>query len=100
MTASSAILNAAAPEAAFSNDGYWGIDKTAGRIADFVLQSAGEDEEKLRIGRDAIMQGFREAEKVWGGKLPDISYKTIEAAVAAIDDRLQELDAPVVDLVV
>lgn len=80
--------------------GYWGIEQTSGRIAEFVLNGAGNDAAKLRIGRDAIMQGFREAEEIWGGKLPDFSYKTIDAAVAAIDERLRQLDAPVVDIVV
>ena len=93
-------LQAPMPGAGLAGGGYWGVEKTAGRIAGFVLQGAGDDAEKLRTGREAILRGFREAEKVWGGKLPDISYKTIDAAVTAIDDRLRQLEAPVVDVVV
>ncbi len=82
------------------NKGPWGVDQTAGRIANFVLSGAGDDAERLRLGRDAIMQGFKEAEKAWGGKLPDISYQTIDQAVSLIDKKLNSLDQPVVDVVV
>ena len=49
-----------------SEDGYFGVAKTSQRISDFVINLAGDDPEKLRTGRDAVLQGFKEAEKALG----------------------------------
>lgn len=80
-----------------SADGYWGIDKTSKRLTEFVLNGAGDNLEKLRAGREGIIHGFKEAEKLWGGQLPEISYKTIEKALAQIDKKIQDLGGSVVD---
>lgn len=80
-----------------SKDGFFGVDKTSSRIADFVLSGAGDNVDMLKAGREGILRGFNEAEKLWGGKLPDISYETIKKAVASIDAKLNELGANIVD---
>lgn len=80
-----------------SDDGFFGIAQTSERIANFVLMGAGDDVEKLKAGREGILRGFDEAEKLWGEKLPDISYTTIEKAVEMVDARLSELNAPIID---
>ena len=80
-----------------SEDGFFGINKTADRIANFVLRGAGDNEELLRAGKEGILQGFKEAEKIWGDKLPDISYKTIDKAVETIDKRMMELGFSLID---
>jgi len=80
-----------------SDDGYFGIDKTSQRIIDFVIKGAGNDIDRLRAGREGILRGFTEAEKVWGGKLPDISYGTLEKSLEAIDEKIRELGESVVD---
>lgn len=74
-----------------SEDGFFGIEKTAQRIADFVINGAGDNEELFRAGRDGVLRGFEEAEAIWGGTLPDISYKTIEKAVELIDMAMHDL---------
>lgn len=74
-----------------SDDGFFGITKTSERIANFVLNGAGNNEDLLRAGRSGILQGFDEAEALWGGKLPDISYKTIDKAVEIIDKAMHEM---------
>ncbi|WDP91007.1 MAG: hydrogenase-4 component G [Desulfobacter sp.] len=79
-------------------EGYFGIDKTAQRIADFVLEAAGDDVQQLRAGREGILKGFAEAEKAWGGKLPDISYDTLAKSLEAIDEKLGGLGESIVDL--
>jgi len=79
-----------------SDEGLFGVSKTADRIADFVLSGAGDNEELLRAGRAGILQGFKEAEQLWGGKLPDISYQTIDKAVETIDKRMHELGLPII----
>lgn len=71
-----------------SEDGFFGVKQTSVRIAEFVISGAGGDEELLREGKKGIMQGFKDAEKMWGGKLPDIAYETIEKAVAMVDQAL------------
>ncbi len=79
-----------------AEDGFFGVSKTADRIAGFVLAGAGDNEDLLRAGRAGILQGFDEAEQIWGGKLPDIGYKTIEKAVEMIDMRMHELGFPII----
>lgn len=61
---------------AISEDGEWGVDAVAGRIMDMVVSMSGGDTSKLETYRDAVYKGFSQAEKQWGGTLPDISYKT------------------------
>ncbi len=74
-----------------SDDGFFGIDNTAQRIADFVIMGAGSDEDMLRAGREGMLQGFKEAEAMWGGELPDISQKTMALATKMIDDVMHGL---------
>ncbi|SLM31782.1 conserved hypothetical protein [Desulfamplus magnetovallimortis] len=81
----------------FGDDGYWGVNKTSQRISEFVLKGAGEDIERLKAGREGMLQGFKDAEKAWGGKLPDISYETMEKSLEAIDEKIRELGGSVVD---
>ncbi|MBA3011619.1 MAG: hydrogenase-4 component G [Proteobacteria bacterium] len=73
------------------DDGYFGIDKTSQRIIDFVIKGAGNDIDRLRAGRQGVLQGFAEAEKAWGGALPEICCKTIEQTIKQLDDRIAEL---------
>ncbi|MBF0303599.1 MAG: hydrogenase-4 component G [Desulfamplus sp.] len=86
------------PDDLFGEDGYWGVNKTAGRISDFVMSGAGDDIEKLKAGREGIQRGLRDAEKVWGGKMPDIAYQTIEKSLEAIDEKIKKLGGNVVDI--
>lgn len=84
-------------KALVADDGFFGITQTSQRIADFVLNGAGDDVEMLQAGREGILRGFDEAEEMWGGKLPDISYETINKAVEQIDAKLADLGASVLD---
>lgn len=84
-------------QALVSEDGFFGINKTAQRIADFVLNGAGDNEDLLRAGREGILQGFDEAEAMWGDKLPDISYKTIEKAVEIIDLAMHDMGYSIIN---
>lgn len=70
---------------------YWGIAKTSERLANFVMAGAGDDIHKIRLGRDGIIQGFKEAQETWSGKLPQISYATLSKALDKIDTRLTHL---------
>lgn len=79
-------------------DGFFGVTKTAGRISDFVLAGAGNDLDRLKAGRDGILKGFKEAETAWGGKLPEISYKTLEKSLETIDEQIKSIGGSLVDL--
>lgn len=96
--ASSGTSSSEQPGNLFGEDGYWGVKKTASRISDFVLSGAGDDIEKLRAGREGIQRGLKDAEKVWGGKMPGIAYQTINKSLEAIDEKINELGGNVLDV--
>jgi hypothetical protein len=52
----------------------------------------------LKAGREGIVKGFEDAEKLWGGKLPDIAYDTQKLTLEKIDQTIQELGGNVLDL--
>ena len=71
-------------------DGIFGITQTSERIADFVINGAGNNEDLLRAGREGMIQGFKEAEALWGGELPEISQKTMQAAIEKVDKVMHD----------
>ena len=80
-----------------ADDGFFSVNQTAQRIADFVTNGAGTDESMLRAGRAGIMQGFNDAEKEWGSKLPDISQQTIAKATDLINQKMTDLGYSILD---
>ena len=69
-----------------SEDGYYGVKQTSQRLFDFAAALAGDDVDKMKEMQEAMMKGFKMAEKAWGEELPDISKKTIDAANQLFDD--------------
>lgn len=84
-------------KALVAEDGFFGVAQTSARIADFVINGAGDDLSKLQAGRSGMLQGFAEAEKLWGEKLPEISYTTMQKALEKVDARIAELGGSVLD---
>lgn len=80
-----------------SEDGIFGVKQTSQRIADFVISGAGGDESKLRAGREGMLQGFKEAEKMWGGKLPEISQQTMQKATEMVDMAMSDLGFSIIN---
>jgi hypothetical protein len=80
-----------------SEEGFFGVTQTSNRLADFVLNGGGDNLETLKAGREGIISGFNEAEKMWGGKLPDISYDTLTKALTKIDEKISSLGGSVLD---
>ncbi len=78
-------------------DGFFGIEQTSTRIANFVIDGANEDESLMRAGRDGILQGFKDAEEMWGSELPEISQKTIQAAIEKVDKAMYDLGFSILD---
>ncbi len=93
------IANLSQDEAAqlVSEDGIFGIKQTSERIAQFVIAGANGDEDLLRAGREGMLQGFKDAEKMLGGKVPDISQKTMQAATEMVDKEMARLGYSVLD---
>lgn len=69
-----------------SEDGEWGVEATAQRLFDFAQALSGGDPEKAELLRKAVQDGFKDAERVWGGKLPDISQQTYDRTMELFDD--------------
>lgn len=80
-----------------SDDGFFGIEQTSKRIADFVINGAAGDESMLRAGREGMIQGFKEAEEMWGGELPEISQKTMQKAIEMVDKAMYDLGFSILD---
>jgi len=77
-----------------SEDGFFGIKKTSQRVADFAITLAGYNLENLAKVREGVVKGFEEAKKMFGGELPEISYKTQERTLALIDAKIESLQNP------
>ena len=69
-----------------SENGYWGVNQTSSRILDFAKALAGDDPDKLEQMRSAFEKGYKQAEKTWGGELPDISKQTFDAVMKGFDE--------------
>ncbi len=74
-----------------SEGGFFGVDQTSQRVAGFVFSFAGENIELLEKGLAGIVQGFKEAEDMWGGELPEISYETQAKTISLIEERIAQL---------
>lgn len=72
-------------EADIAEDGYWGVKQTSDRIVDFAMALTGGDVTKLDKMVDAFKKGYAQAEKTWGGELPEISKKTYDAVMEKFD---------------
>ncbi|NWF65963.1 MAG: hydrogenase-4 component G [Campylobacterales bacterium] len=90
-------INTDEAKALVADDGFFGIEQTSKRLADFVIQGSGGDLNLLKAGKEGILQGFKEAEEMFGGRLFDISYKTIEKAVETIDKFIEQQGGNILD---
>jgi len=69
-----------------AEDGYWGVNKTSDRIIQFATALTGGDPSKIDEMRNAFIKGYKQAEKKWGGSLPEISQQTYDAVMKKFDD--------------
>ncbi|MGQ5521735.1 hypothetical protein ACUHMQ_00580 [Chitinimonas sp. PSY-7] len=96
LTASAEEIYAA--KQAIAEDGEWGVRKTAERILNFALFTAGGDAGKLDKVRSAVQAGFDAAREELGGQLPQISEDTYKTVMAEFD-RWQQEGLPTTDSV-
>ena len=80
-----------------SEDGIFGIEQTSERIANFVINGAGGDEDRMRAGREGMIQGFKDAENLWGEELPEISQQTMKKAIEMVDNAMIEAGFSIID---
>lgn len=72
-----------------AEDGYFGVKQTSERILDFAKSLVGDDPEKLQKMREAFEKGYKQAEKIWGGELPQISKDTFDAVQKGFDELIK-----------
>jgi hypothetical protein len=58
--------------------GYWSAEKTSDRLIDFAKALSGGDPAKSEMLKDAFVKAFEEIEDMFGGRLPELSYKTYD----------------------
>lgn len=69
-----------------ADDGYWGVEQTSERLFSFAKALAGNDPTKADSMLEALQKGFDEATAGWGGELPDLCQRTLEAAKKKLTD--------------
>ena len=83
----------AAAQQSISEDGYWGVTQTSERFIKYAKALTGGDPAKAEEMREAFKKGYEEAEKAWGGALPELSQKTYDATMKLFDDWANEANA-------
>ena len=73
-------------QADIEDGGFFSVEAVTDRIINFAKAVSGDDPSKAGKLREAFEQGFKEAEKVWGDALPEISQKTYDSVMKAFDD--------------
>ena len=69
-----------------SENGYWGVKQTSERLFAFATALTGGDPGKAEGMKSAVMEGFEQAKKAWGGELPEICQKTYEETLKKFDE--------------
>lgn len=77
-------------QADIAEDGYWGVEQTSDRIIQFANALTGGDPDKIEEMRAAFEKGYKQAEKAWGGSLPEISKKTYDAVMKKFDKLAED----------
>lgn len=70
---------------AISENGYWGVNKTAERLLDFAKTISGGDPSKIETLKAAFEEGFKQAKEAFGGTLPEISQQTYDKVMEGFD---------------
>lgn len=73
-------------KADIAEDGYWGVEQTSDRLVSFAKALAGNDPAKAEKMINAVKSGFEQATKAWGGELPEISQKTLDATLTKLGE--------------
>ena len=80
-------------QADIAEDGYYGVKKTSERMFEFAMALTGGDVDKMKEMQSAVEKGYKQAEKTWGGNLPDISKQTLDATNQLFEDYYKEQES-------
>ncbi len=69
-----------------ADGGYWSAEKTSERLVEFAKAISGGDTKQKDALVAAIKEGFKQAEDLWGGKLPQISQDTYRLTMEKLDN--------------
>ena len=67
-----------------SEKGFYGIEKTAQRIVDFILKDKTNHPKKIDLTKSTLIKALKEAESLWGEKYSKISQETINKAIMSL----------------
>jgi hypothetical protein len=70
--------------------GYWSAKETSERILEFSKKISGNNPEKFDMLIDAFKQGFEEAKKCFGGKLPEVCNDTYDLVIQGFENMKNE----------
>lgn len=73
-----------------ADDGYWGVEQTSDRIFQFATSLANGDTTLLDKIKEGVLKGFEQAKQDFGGSLPEISQKTVDAVMKKLDDWVRK----------
>lgn len=73
-------------QAMIDEGGYFSVEETAARMLDFAVALTGGDPAQIEVMRDAVQRGFDQAERFFGGELPQISHDTLAAVMEGFDE--------------
>jgi hypothetical protein len=66
--------------------GEYSVENTSNRLVDYAKAISGGDKSKIDTLRDSIKKGFEEAQKAFGGELPQISKDTLDMTLKKLDE--------------
>lgn len=72
------VMRAEAAEM-IAEGGYFSVEETAARILDFAVAISGGDPARIAALESAVERGFAQAERMFGGEMPEISHQTLAA---------------------
>ena len=76
-----------------SEDGYWGVNQTSDRLFSFAKALAGNNPANADKMLEALQKGYDAATESWGGELPELCKKTLEATQKKLTEWRDSLKA-------
>lgn len=76
-----------------SEDGYWGVNQTSDRLFSFAKALAGNNPANADKMLEALQKGYDAATESWGGELPELCKKTLEATQKKLTEWRDSLNA-------